>query len=112
VTFTLTVGPPAPYVVIVRSNSPKDVFLSAQNGTTNPAVDTLPAGATLEWRVEPWDYFLYYGRDLVPVGQPSFPQQTFPPDDPSTVSVTFTVPGTYHYADSWSPGGTGIIVVQ
>jgi plastocyanin len=112
VNFTLTVGPPAPFVVIVRSNSPKDVFLSAQNGTTNPAVDTIPAGATMEWRVEPWDYFLIYGRDLVSVGQPSFPQQTFPPDDPSTLSVTFTVPGTYHYADSWSPGGTGIIVVQ
>ena len=115
VTFTLTVGPPAPFVVIVRTRyggSTPDAFLSAQNGTTNPAVDTLPVGATMEWRVEPWDYFLVYGRDLVSVGQPSFPQQTFPPDDPSTVSVTFTVPGTYHYADSWSPGGTGIIVVQ
>ncbi|HSR91867.1 MAG TPA: hypothetical protein VLK88_11220 [Gemmatimonadales bacterium] len=115
VTFTLTVGPPAPYVVIVRtnySNSTPDAFLSAQNGTTNPAVDTIPAGATMEWRVIPWDYFLYYGRDLVPVGQPSFPLQHYPPDDPSTVSVTFTVPGTYHYADNWSPGGAGIIVVQ
>lgn len=115
VTFTLTVVPPAPFVVIVRtrySGSTPDAFLSAQNGTTNPAVDTLPAGATMEWRVEPWDYFIVYGRDLVPVGQPSFPRQTFPPNDPSTVSVTFTVPGTYHYADSWSPGGTGIIVVQ
>jgi hypothetical protein len=59
VTFTLTVAPSTPYVVIVRTpngNSPPDAFLSAQNGTTNPAVDTIPAGATMEWRVEPWDY--------------------------------------------------------
>ena len=32
--------------------------------------------------------------------------------NPSTVSVTFTTPGTYHYADPYFPSVTGIVVVQ
>ncbi len=105
--FTLTVGPPQ-YVVLLGGGP---AFTSVQNGTTNPAVDTVPAGQTVRWLLESADGDLFH--HLVSVGTPSFLVPGSPNSFPSTVSVTFTQPGTYHYADFYNPRtATGVIVVR
>jgi hypothetical protein len=104
VEFNLTVGPPQ---CLVRLSSSK--FLSLQNGTQNPAVDTIPAGATVTWQLD-FDYDLHR---VVSVGVPSFPSPgDFPYAADPEVSVTFNVPGTYHYTDFYNSAVTGIVVVQ
>ncbi len=110
VDFTLTVGPPH-YAVFLRPLAPKTVFLSQQNATSAPAVDTIPAGQAVVWTLDPFDY--YDIHSVVSVGMPSFPNTgNFPYRNPSTVSVTFSAPGTYHYADGANTDVTGIVVVQ
>jgi hypothetical protein len=104
VAFTLTVGPPH-YLVRLSSSS----FLSLQNGTQNPAVDTIPAGATVTWQLD----FDYDPHRVVSVGTPAFATPgDFPYAGHPEVSVTFTVPGTYHYTDFYNSAVTGIVVVQ
>jgi plastocyanin len=100
--FSLTVGPPEWDVTL------RGVFISAQNGSRSPAVDTIPAGKTMKWTL----VFDYDYHRLVSVGTPSFSGGEFTNANPSTVSVEFTTPGTYHYADFYQPVHTGIIVVQ
>ncbi len=106
-TFAVTVGPPA-FNVVLRNQ----VFISRQNNSSRPAVDTIPAGQTVVWFLDPFDYDLH---SVGSVGTPSFTTTAefgfF--SDFSTVSVTFGTPGTYHYVDADNPqGSTGIIVVQ
>jgi hypothetical protein len=104
--FTLTVGPPQ-YVVMLVGGS----FISVQNGTGTPAIDTVPAGQTVQWLLGPSDYADFH--HLVSVGTPSFLAPGSPNTFPSTVSVTFTQPGTYDYADFYNPRtATGVIVVR
>jgi plastocyanin len=107
VDFTLTIGPPE-WAVALNTNG-SYAFVSAQNNSSSPAVDTIPAGRTMKWTLEPFDYDQH---GVVSVGSPSFERVDFPYGNPSTVSVTFTTPGTYHYADPYYPGVTGIVVVQ
>jgi len=104
VDFTLTAGPP---VLLVRLDTNGGYgFVSAQNDT-RPAVDTIPAGATMTWIIQPFDYEQH---GVVPVGTPSFSGGSdFPYASPLT--VTFTTPGTYQYTDPYF-GITGTIVVQ
>jgi plastocyanin len=100
--FTLTVGPPQ-YVVRLGSTA----FISVQNSTKNPAVDTVPAGQTVVWLID-YDYF--QPHRVVSVGTPSF---RTPPTSLSTrVTFAFTVPGTYRYGDFYNPDIQGILVVQ
>jgi len=105
VDFTLTVGPPQ-YVVLLRSS----IFVSVQNGTRNPAVDTIPAGQTVVWKLD----FDYEQHRVVSVGTPSFPSPgDFPYALNPEVSATFTVPGTYHYTDFYnSSDASGVVVVE
>ena len=103
--FKLTIEE-ATFDVVLRTSSGL-AFISSQNGS-NPAVDTIPVGRRMTWTLE-FDYDLH---DLVSVGTPSFTGGGFPYADPSTVSVLFTAPGTYHYADRYNPGTTGIVVVK
>ena len=112
--FTVTVGPPQ-YVVLLNSHLDYGTdltltaFLSVQNSSTNPAVDTIPAGQTVVWMLPGG----LARHRVVSLGTPSFtdPGDPLPGGDP-TVSVTFTVRGTYQYADFYNPGATGSIVVQ
>lgn len=82
-------------------------FVSPMNGTS-PAVDTIPVGTTMRWVLTPFDYD---DHGVEPVGTPSFTGGKFPYASPSSVTVTFTEPGTYHYHDPWY-GGIGTVVVQ
>jgi hypothetical protein len=104
--FALTVGPPK-YVVMLVGGS----FISVQNGTSTPAIDTVPAGQTVQWLLGFSDYAAFH--HLVSVGTPSFLVPGSANSFPSTVSVTFTEPGTYDYADFYNPRtATGVIVVR
>lgn len=80
-------------------------FSSGRNGS-NPAVDTIPAGGTMHWIAEGWDYEIH---TVVPMGIPSFPEQ---PLEYGAASETFTTPGTYQYQDAGIPTATGTVVVQ
>lgn len=82
-------------------------FVSPMNGT-NPAVDTIPVGATLRWLLTPFDYD---DHAVESVGTPAFVGGEFPYANPSRVSATFTAAGTYRYRDPHS-GATGTVVVQ
>ncbi len=63
-----------------------------------------PSGDTMKWTLHWMDYS---PPSVVSVGSPSFQGGDFPAANPSTVRVTFTAPGTYHYADSVLPGRDG-----
>jgi plastocyanin len=109
VDFGLTVGPPVDLLVTLNPIG-QLAFVSKQNGSRNPAVDTVAVGSAMTWLLDPFDYDLH---SVVSVGTPSFAGGgDFPYANPSTVSVTFTTPGTYHYADGYNPAVTGIVVVQ
>ena len=83
-------------------------FYSRQNHTM-PAVDTVPAGTTVQWVLAPFDYD---SHSVTPVGAPALRGGgDFPYANPSVVAVTFAAPGTYRYTDSYY-GGTGVVVVR
>jgi hypothetical protein len=103
--FTLSVGPRL-FEVLLRTSGAYS-FISLQNHSSGPAVDTIPAGRTMEWSLE-FDYDIH---GVASVGTPAFQGADFPYYGP-TVSVRFETPGTYHYADPYHPSATGILVVQ
>ena len=103
--FALTALPPVPVSVL----GPRG-FSSSQNGS-QPATDTIASGTAMTWVLYPYDWD---SHDVAPVGgSPSFQGSDFPyPSDGfSTVTVTFTAPGTYTYGDEYS-GWTGTVVVR
>jgi plastocyanin len=102
--FSLTAGPRV-WVVLWEDYT----FVSGQNGS-QPAVDTVAVGTTVKWYLSPY-YFDYDSHGVSPVGDPSFPGADFS-GNPSEVNLTFTQPGTYHYADPYYPRVTGTLVVQ
>jgi plastocyanin len=83
-------------------------FKSGHNGTQNPAIDTVAAGATVTWT--------WTGSGLHSVqsqGSPSFASSATQSGSGKTYAVMFTSPGTYQY-DCAVHGlaMTGRIVVQ
>lgn len=134
--FALSVDPRALLVYLDPSDSVIR-FVSAMNGST-PALDTIPAGSTMIWVIDPVDY-LQHG--IVSIGAPSFTgggdfpsacplnpwdyethggasvratlnqrSEGFPPA--CSLTVTFPMPGTYQYVDPYHLAATGTIVVQ
>ena len=82
-------------------------FVSGHNGTENPAVDTIPVGATVTWT---WTGSLPHG--VQPMASPSFPASIVKTGS-GTYAVKFTTPGTYQYdCVVHGPAMTGTIVVQ
>lgn len=82
-------------------------FVSGHNGTDNPAVDTIPVGATVTWT---WTGSLPHG--VQPMGSLTFAGSNVKTGS-GTYAVKFTTPGTYRY--DCSVHGTamsGTIVVQ
>jgi len=66
-------------------------FMSAHNGTQNPAVDTIPVGATVTWT---WTGSLPHG--VQSLGATSFASSGIRTGS-GTHAVTFTARGTYQY---------------
>jgi plastocyanin len=66
-------------------------FVSAHNGSTNPAVDTIPAGSTVTWT---WSGGLPH--DIRSVGSPTFANSGVN-TSPAKHTATFATPGTYRY---------------
>ena len=85
-------------------------FVSGHNGSQNPAVDTITAGATVTWT---WgtNSAAYGGHSVQSVGSISFASSAV--QSSGTHKVTFTTPGTYQY-DCAVHGNamTGTIVVR
>ena len=83
-------------------------FKSVHNGSQNPAVDTIPAGAAVIWE---WVGSLSHGVEST--GAPSFNNSSIMTGAGKSYSVTFTSPGTYSY-DCLVHGVqmTGRVVVQ
>jgi plastocyanin len=81
-------------------------FVSSHNASTNPAVDTITAGAAMTWT---WSGTLPHS--VRSTGTPSFTSSGVR-TGAGTYSVTFTTPGTYKYDCSVHGAAmTGTIVV-
>lgn len=106
-TFQLTatgLGPPSVQAVEHTSGV---AFMSDQNGSMNPAVDTVRVGQTVEWS----------SSDISDDHQVAWVGEVFPPSSvfgygPPGYRVTFAAAGTYSYFDPTSPQMTGRIVVR
>jgi adhesin/invasin len=101
--FTLSVEPKL-FEVLLKDYT----FISVQNHSSGPAVDTIPAGRTMLWTLE-FDFDIH---GVASVGTPAFRGGDFPYGGFPPVSVRFDTPGTYRYADPYHPSATGILVVQ
>ncbi len=86
------------------------MFTSSQNGSSNPAVDTVAVGGTMTWT---WgaNSGAYSGHSVQSQGSPSFASSAV--QSSGTYSVTFMTAGTYKY-DCAVHGAamTGTIVVR
>lgn len=71
-----------------------DFFQSGHNGSTNPAVDTIPAGTMVTWT---WTNTGSTAHSVHSEGTTSFASSTILSGSGKTYSVTFTTPGTYQY---------------
>jgi plastocyanin len=99
-------GNGVPGTVIVSN----DLFRSGNNGTQNPAVDTVAVGGTVTWT---WTSTGSTSHSVQSQGTPSFTSSAIMTGDGSTYSFTFMTAGTYHY--NCAVHGnlmTGTIVVQ
>jgi plastocyanin len=107
--FPLTVGPAMPWAVNIIYTGQEYAFASGQNGSRNPAVDTIPVGASVEWSVAEFDYD---NHGVASVGAPAFQGGDLPFYGPYKLVVKFTAPGTYHYEDPYHREATGTVVVE
>ncbi len=83
-------------------------FRSVHNGSQNPAVDTIPAGAAIIWT---WLGSLSHG--VQSTGAPSFPSSAIMTGAGKTYTVKFTTPGAYAYQCAvHGTLMTGLVVVQ
>ena len=86
---------------------PNQQFTSAHNGSTNPAVDTIPLGGSVTWT---WSGNLVHS--VRSIGVPPF-QDSGIFSGSGTHVVTFTTAGTYEYECSVHPNTmSGRIVVR
>ena len=85
-------------------------FQSGQNGSSNPAVDTVAVNGTVTWT---WATTENLPHSVQSVGSPSFTSSAIQTGSGKTYQFTFTAPGTYQY-DCAVHGQmmTGTIVVQ
>jgi len=86
------------------------VFISAHNGTANPAVDTVAVGATVTWT---WTNNQGVSHSVQSQGPAAFASSPIMGGSGQTYAVTFVTPGTYQY-DCAVHGSamTGTIVVR
>jgi len=70
------------------------VYISAHNGTANPAVDTVAVGATVTWT---WTNNQGVSHSVESEGSTAFASSPIMSGNGQTYAVTFTTPGTYQY---------------
>jgi plastocyanin len=99
-------GGGTPGTVTVGNN----FFQSGNNGTQNPAIDTVAAGTMVTWT---WTNTGSTSHSVQSVGSPTFASSAIQSGDGKTYAFMFTTPGTYQY-DCAVHGSamTGRIVVQ
>ena len=72
-----------------------NIFMqSGQNGSVNPAVDTVAVGGSVTWT---WTNTGNVPHGIQSMGSPSFPTGTVLAGDGNTYRVTFNTAGTYQY---------------
>lgn len=85
-------------------------FQSGHDGTRNPAVTTVPVGATVTWT---WTNTGSTAHSVESEESPGFASSRIQSGSGKTYSVTFTRPGTYEYDCAvHGKAMTGRIVVQ
>ncbi len=96
--------------VVTVGNNGGIVFISAHNGTANPAVDTVAVGATVTWT---WTNNQGVSHSVQSQGPTAFASSPIMGGSGQTYAVTFAAPGTYQY-DCAVHGSamTGTIVVR
>lgn len=75
-------------------NNGQIVFISARNGTANPAVDTVATGGTVTWT---WTNDQGISHSVQSRGSTAFASSPIMSGNGETYAVTFTAPGTYQY---------------
>jgi plastocyanin len=92
--FTATAVEPTPAPSSINLTVRNDNFLSAQNGTASPAVDTVAAGGTVTWT---WSPLATNPHDVTSSGSPGFPSSTTTAQPFTYGPITLSTPGTYVY---------------
>jgi plastocyanin len=85
-------GGPAGSVTV--GNNGQIVFISAHNGTTNPAVDTVATGGTVTWT---WTNAQGISHSVQSRGSTAFASSAIMSANGRTYAVTFPAPGVYQY---------------
>ena len=112
VTFTATgtAGPPPPPPSTIAITVGNIFFLSARNGTTNAAVDTVAVNGTATWT---WVNTTATPHSVQSTGTPTFTGSTELTGNGQTYQFQFTQAGTYTYnCVVHGNGMTGRIVVR
>jgi plastocyanin len=87
-------GGGGPVGSVTVGNNGRIAFISAHNGTANPAVDTVAAGATVTWT---WTNNEGFSHSVQSQGSTAFASSPIMDGDGQTYAVTFSTPGTYQY---------------
>jgi plastocyanin len=103
-------GGGGPVGSVTVGNNGRIAFISAHNGTANPAVDTVAVGATVTWV---WTNNEGVSHSVQSQGSTAFASSPIIGGDGQTYTVTFTTPGTYQYDCAvHGTAMTGTIVVR
>ncbi len=87
-------GGGGPVGSVTVGNNGQIVYISAHNGTANPAVDTVAVGATVTWT---WTNNQGVSHSVESEGSTAFASSPIMSGNGQTYAVTFTTPGTYQY---------------
>jgi plastocyanin len=105
---TAVVPPPLPTQAAVSVANIS--FSSGQNGTSNPAVDTIAVGGTVTWT---WNNTGTTTHSVESLGLPHFTSSPIQSGNGTTHKFTFTTAGTYQYDCAvHGPLMTGRVVVR
>ena len=103
-------GGGGPVGAVTVGNNGQIVFISAHNGTANPAVDTVVVGGTVTWT---WTNNGGISHSIQSLGSTAFTSSPTKSADGQTYAVTFPTPGTYQYDCAvHGTAMTGTIVVR
>ena len=87
-------GGGGPIGSVTVGNNGTTAFISAHNGSSNPAVDTVAIGGTVTWT---WTSTQGIAHSVQSLGSPAFASSAIMSGDGQNYAVTFTAPGVYQY---------------